>query len=221
MNGHIKKTIKDALEANNLPDLVSLATKNKKIIPQLIRFAYEKETLAGWRAIKAIGLIARELIKTDYDFLRETIRKLLWSLSDESGGIGWSATEILGEIVRVDPNRFSDVIPLIAEVYEIEEKIFRPGVLYAFGRIAEVDPVIVQPYKNMVIKALTDKNPLVRIYAIELLMILKLRTGSEGIECYKNYVETLLLDRSEVWIYKGDSFVNMQIGEAAAKILKS
>ena len=220
INGHSKKTIREALETNNLSNIVSLATANKRVIPQLIRFSYERETLSGWRAIKAIGLIARQLIKTDYNFLRETIRKLLWSLSDESGGIGWSAPEILGEIVSADPNRFSDVIPLIAEVYEIEEKIFRPGVLYAFGRIAETDPVIVQPYKQIVTKALTDADSLVRIYAIELLKTLQIGTGKEVIELYRYYLENLLVDRSEVWVYKNDCFVNIQVGEAASAVLK-
>ena len=67
------------------------------------------------------------MITTDLDFLRETCRKLVWSLSDESGGIGWSAPEILGEIVSADPKRFKDFIPLMASVYEIEEDVFRGG----------------------------------------------------------------------------------------------
>jgi hypothetical protein len=57
-----------------------------------------------------------------------------WSLSDESGGIGWSAPELIGEIVCADPRRFADIVPLIADVYAIEEDVFRPGVLYAFSR---------------------------------------------------------------------------------------
>ena len=123
----LKKNIIHALESNNLQNVLAVSKESRKVVSQLVRIAYDKETLLGWRAIKAIGLIATEMVKTDYDFLRETVRKLLWSLSDESGGIGWSAPEILGEIVSADPDRFGDIIPLIAEVYNIEEKVFQAG----------------------------------------------------------------------------------------------
>ena len=92
----LKKTIQYALEANDLNTVAALAKENRKALSLLVRPAYDKETLVGWRAISAVGLAARQLIKTDYEYLRETARKLLWSLSDESGGIGWAAPELLG-----------------------------------------------------------------------------------------------------------------------------
>src|SRR3990172_2084840 len=85
----IKRTIQQALEQNDLDAVVSLVQQHRRALSQLVRIAYDKETLAGWRAIKAIGRVARALVNTDDEFLRVTIRKLLWSLSDESGGIGW------------------------------------------------------------------------------------------------------------------------------------
>src|SRR5512147_1025466 len=103
MSQTLKKTILHALESNELGAIASLAEKDRKVLSQLVRLAYDKETLVGWRAIRAVGLAARALVKTDREFLRDTCRKLLWSLSDESGGIGWSAPEMLGEIVSSDP----------------------------------------------------------------------------------------------------------------------
>jgi len=100
------------------------------------------------------------------------IRKLLWSLSDESGGIGWSAPEILGEIVSSDPKKFSDIVPLIVEVYDVEEKVFRPGVIYALTRIAEVSPELVLNFVTVIPRALSDENPMTVIYAIDLLKLL-------------------------------------------------
>jgi len=78
------------------------------------------------------------MVRRDPEFLRETCRKLLWSFTDESGGIGWSAPEMLGEIVSSDPKRFQDVIPLIAAAYEVDEDVFRAGVLYALSRVASM-----------------------------------------------------------------------------------
>ena len=84
----MRKIILQALESNDLDAVVSLAQKSRKALSLLVRMAYDKETLVGWRAIKAAGRIAKALAKIDHEFLRITIRKLLWSLSDESGGIG-------------------------------------------------------------------------------------------------------------------------------------
>lgn len=215
MSHILKKTICSNLESNDLDAVVLLSKGNKKVLSQLVRLAYDKETLVGWRAIKAIGLAARELVATDYAFLREMIRKLLWSLSDESGGIGWSAPEILGEIVSVDPERFRDIIPLIAEVYDIEEKVFRPGILYALGKIAVVKPGLIVPHKDLIIRALSDENPLTRVYALEAIMTLKGLLSTDDLDVLKRILQNLSTDRAEVWVFKGDSFVSVQVSEAA------
>src|SRR5512143_1934352 len=96
----MKKFIHHALDMNDMDAVVSLVQKNKKALSLLIRMAYDKETLVGWRAIQAVGRIANVLVKTEPEFLRIAVRRLLWSLSDESGGIGWASPELLGEIVQ-------------------------------------------------------------------------------------------------------------------------
>lgn len=211
----LKKNIIHALESNNLQNVLAVSKESRKVVSQLVRIGYDKETLLGWRAIKAIGLIATEMVKTDYDFLRETVRKLLWSLSDESGGIGWSAPEILGEIVSSDPDRFGDIIPLIAEVYNIEEKVFRPGIIYALGRIAEIDPKSVLKQKELIIKALSDDNPLTRVYALAVINDIKGLLDDQAVQSAKKLVQALRSDRSEAWIYKSGTFINTQVREIA------
>lgn len=211
----MKKNILDALESNDLDSVVFLAKQDRKVLSHLVRLAYDKETLVGWRAIKAIGMVAKELLKTDPEFLRETTRKLLWSLSDESGAIGWSAPEILGEIASAHPERFRDIIPLIAELYDIEEKVFRPGIIYALDRIAVVNSDLVLPYKDLAIRGLSDDNPLVRVYAIELVTKLKARLSKQDMNSVNKLLRELSSDRAEVWIYKNADFVNVQVRESA------
>ena len=209
----LKQSIQHALESNDLDAIVALAKQNKRVLTLLVRSAYDKETLAGWRAIKAAGFASRELIKTDYEFLREAVRKLLWSLSDESGGIGWSAPEILGEIVAVDPQRFSDIIPLIAGVYDIEEDVFRPGVVYALGRIAGVSPELVMPHRRIIFSALSGPDPLSRVYAIRAVKsIWKIETEKNR-SIIKGLIKGLTSDRREVYIYHNDGFFRIEVGE--------
>ncbi len=221
MSHKLKKIIHQALEANNLDTVVSLVKENRKALTILVRLSYDKETLAGWRAIKVVGLASKELIITDYDFLRETVRKLLWSLSDESGGIGWSAPELLGEIVSADPKRFGDIIPLIAQVYEVEEEVFKPGVVYALARIAETAPEQVAVYQKIAIMSLVDKNPLVKVYGLELVeriwqkAIRENLWSSEYCRRIMGLVESANLDRGEAWVYKNNDFTRYEVGEVS------
>jgi hypothetical protein len=221
----IKRTIQRALEQNDLDAVVSLVQQHRRALSQLVRIAYDKETLAGWRAIKAIGRVAKALVKTDEEFLRMTIRKLLWSLSDESGGIGWAAPEILGEIVSADPEKFSDIIPLIAEVYEIEEQVFRPGVVYALMRIAETAPELVLNYQKIIIRSLMDNDPLLRTFAIDLARLLwpvALQNEKWSME-YNNKIENAIKsainDTKVVWIYKNNEFIDIEVGLYANNVL--
>jgi hypothetical protein len=211
-----KQNILKILESNDLESIVVHDISGRRILSQLIRIAYDKDSLTGWRAIKAVGLVAKERIKSDYEFLRETIRKLRWSLSDESGGIGWSAPELIGEIVCADPRRFADIVPLIADVYTIEEDVFRPGVLYAFSRIAESAPDLIAPFADIINAALSDKNALVRFYALETIGKLK---GKYDISIAMDVINNLKHDKSEVWVYHGNVFINVVVGDIANNIV--
>ena len=216
---NLKKNIYNALENGDIETVSALFTSNRKVLSLLVRLSYDKETLVGWRAIKAIGLAAQELVKTDYAFLRETVRKLLWSLSDESGGIGWAAPEILGEIVSADPERFRDIIPLIAEVYDIEEKVFRPGILYALGRVAEVSPDLIMPFKDLIRRSLSEGEPLLRVYALDLMRTLKSRLCKEEMDGLNKIIHELLTaNHSEAWIYRNDRFISVEVGEYARQL---
>jgi len=226
MSHSLKRTILSALESNNLDAVVALAASDRKVLSRLVRLAYDKETLVGWRAIQAVGLVARMLIKSDYEFLRETCRKLLWSLTDESGGIGWSAPEMLGEIVSADPVRFRDIIPLIASAYEVEEEVFRAGVLYALGRIAETAPEQAAPYQKIVIMSLADREPLVKVRGIGLVRLLWPWAKGNGI-WNREYCERISLsldklsaDKGEAWVYQTDNFISLQVGQESTALLK-
>jgi hypothetical protein len=212
----LKQSVVAALENNDVELIRDMAKQNRGVLSVLVRFAYDKTTLNGWRAIRAIGAVARDYIKMDRGFLRDAVRKLLWSLSDESGGIGWSAPEILGEIVSADPDEFADIIPLIADVFSLEERTFRPGVLYALGRIVEQKPDVLQEYKIIIEQALQDEEPATKIYALQAMLAI----GNCRID-RKTFaiIERLSNDKSVAWIYECDKFVEIEVGEMASKLM--
>jgi len=222
----LKKKIRDLLESNDLVQVSTQTKDSRKVLSGLVRLAYDKNTLVGWRAILAVGLLARAMIAPDLDVLRETCRKLIWSLSDESGGIGWSAPEIIGEIASTDPHRFKDFIPLVASVYEIEEDVFRSGVLYALGRVAERAPELAATYQKIIIASLADKDAVVKVRGLDLVGQLWCYGKSSAVwskeyrERVVNAVNYLRKDKGEAWIYRDTDFASVMVGETAEAVAK-
>jgi len=132
---------------------------DKNVIKYLIAASYDKDDLRTWRAIEAMGHVARY---ARVDVVRETTRKLLWSMTDESGGIGWSAPEMLGEIVWANPLEYRDLVPLIWHCQD--EDLFRAGALWGMYRAAQTGREYVVPVVEGLDKLAEDPNPAVRGY---------------------------------------------------------
>jgi hypothetical protein len=222
----IKKELQRHLEANDLAAAAARVVQHPRTLPSLIRISYDRDTLAGWRSIIAVGLIARKLVARGHDLLRDTCRKLLWSLNDESGGIGWSAPELLGEIVSADTKRFADIVPLIAEAYHIEGGMFKAGVLYALARVAAAAPELAAGYQDIIDDALRDRDPLVRIRGLELVgavATFAVGTGfwqDDYVISLKERLQRVNLDKSEAWIYGKDEFYSVQVCAVANNVNK-
>jgi hypothetical protein len=216
----MRQAVLSALEANDLHSIEKFALCGRKVLSVLVRLAYDKETLVGWRAIVATGRVASVFIRNNEEVLREAVRKLLWSLTDESGGIGWSAPELIGEIVSAGPEKFSDVVPIIAEVFSIEEDVFRPGVLYAFKRIAESHPEMISPYQDIILRGLSESTPEARIHALELVRILGKRIDPAKLKVIARKVSSMMQDRAEAWLYSNGGFACIEVGLTAQEVNK-
>jgi len=51
------------------------------------------------KAVKAMGIVVSKIAQENMESARIVMRRLMWSLNDESGGIGWGAPLAMGEIM--------------------------------------------------------------------------------------------------------------------------
>ncbi len=222
----MKEKLRKVLESDDLEAAVSLAREDRKTLTQLVRLAYDKETLVGRRAVKAVGLIAKALVQQDVQFLREQVRRLLWSLNDESGGIGWAAPELIGEIISADPEEFKEFISPLTTAYDAEERIFRPGIVYALSRIADKSPELAAVYQRVIISSLVDVEPATRFYGLELVSKTWQKARERGIwsEEYSNKVKDVVRhlksDSRDAWIFQNSDFSVRGVGEKAIEVYK-
>ena len=133
----LKKEIIDVLEKQSFHDLIHLSSSHHKIVNSLISLSYDKKKLLSWRAIEAVGIISKDISETDPDTVRNIAGRLLWMLRDESGGIGWSAPEMLAEIIRNNPVLCADIAPIIVSFHT--EVMLTAATLRATGRIGPIN----------------------------------------------------------------------------------
>ena len=211
---NIKDRIKGLLELRAYDQVADLAGQDKSAMRWLISLSYDKTDVISWRAIEAAGVISRTFSKGRIDLLRETIRRLLWSMDEESGGIGWSAAEMLGEIVTGDPDAFNDIIPILWSFRE--EEMFRAGIVWAMGRIAMVRPELVAFIIQDLPEMLEDRNPVVRGYIVRLMGLLPeaLNTGE-----VRQLISKLLGDLEPVPVYYEGELLSISVGEIADGVL--
>jgi len=204
----LKKEVLTLLEKQDYDKLICLSSRNKKILSLLISLSYDKKSVISWRAIESIGLISKEFSKLNPEFIRNLVGRLLWMIRDESGGIGWSSPEILGEIVRNSPGLYSDIATVIVSFHN--EPLLRAGILRAIGRMGKISAEIFDYAVPVALTYLKSPDPVVRGYAAWSL-------GELGASEAVNEIKELEADNNQIIFYEDGDLKDKTVGEMAKK----
>jgi len=165
----MKEQLRDCLKHRKFDEIADLATQKKRVLNALLSLTFEQDPLIAWRAVEALGVSADRVAERNPSFVKEFLRKLYWLLSDESGGVCWYSPQAMAEIVHRRPEDFEDYIYIILSLlYSMEEEDlahFRPGVLWAIGRIAPVAGDQIETAMPAVTAALDHSESRVRVMA--------------------------------------------------------
>jgi HEAT repeat protein len=81
-----------------------------------------------WNAVYGFGQIVSTMAQNNMEAARVVMRRLLWSLNDESGGIGWGSAEAMAEIMLHSATlRHEYLHMLISYMHEDGEEDFQDG----------------------------------------------------------------------------------------------
>ena len=136
--------------------LIELLLLDRKVVTMLNRLLFDPDELIRWRAVTGLGWVAAE----DPYLLEKVISRLFYTMNDDSGSIGWTAPQALGEICYHDPDLVEDYFPIV--ITAIDHEIFRPGAIWAVGRIAEKLPYLVEDTGPALMARLEDDTAEVR-----------------------------------------------------------
>jgi len=201
------------LHQRDYATIVRRAENDKRVLSELIALTLSEDDLIGWRAVKALGLASAIVAARDAEFVRGILRRLQWSLNDESGSIGWRAPQAMGAILAASPGAFAEFAPIIASTLDVDETHFYPGVLWAIGIIAEHHRARVEFALPQIRALLRDTSPQTRGMAAFCLGRLR-DTESRGV------LAQLLDDDAPVRVFEDDELRTRTVGALARDALQ-
>jgi hypothetical protein len=142
----------------------------RRLINPLLTFLCSGEPIIKWHAVTNIGRVVAGLADQDLESARVILRRLMWSLNDESGGIGWGAPEAMGEILT-GHRRLADEFHAVLISYldpegnYLEHEALQPGLLWGVGRLARARKDLMAEAANFLPPYLASRKADIRGHA--------------------------------------------------------
>lgn len=196
------------LRAGDIGAAASMCEEDRRAWKLLRPLIYETDEEVLWPALGAIGeLMHRRWSAGREEFVREYIRGLLWSLSDESGGIGWNAPQAIAEIIVRIPEL---AVPYASMAISraLEEPPLVPSGLWAVGRLGPLAASAVDFCRRAILDAFKYSDP--RILALAAWAAGQSRLKSAGLFLHHMHEWP---ERVRLWV--GGRFEEKTLGEWA------
>lgn len=120
----------------------------KLLYPLFIALCHREEHVR-WHAISCFGRVVPTIAAQDTEAARVVMRRFLWSLNDESGGIGWGSPEAMAEIMCKSSLLRKEYLHMLIsymrddgeELYQdgnfLELPLLQRGLLWGVGRLCQ------------------------------------------------------------------------------------
>ena len=146
----LRKLVRSLLESPDFEEaLKEIDIAPKRLINPLLCFLFEtNETIRG-RAVRAVGTTVSAIAEKSLESARTIMRRLIWSLNDESGGIGWGAPEAMGEIMAENETLAGEYCRILVSFIDengnlLENDELERGVMWGISRLAQKRPELLQ-----------------------------------------------------------------------------
>jgi hypothetical protein len=189
----------------------------RQAINPLFSFLYNLDEQIRWRAVTAMGAVVAKLADEDMESARVIMRRLMWNLNDESGGIGWGSPEAMGEILARHEALSEEYHRILLSYVKKdgnfqEHEWMQRGVLWAIGRLSRVRPEQVKDAGPYIMPYLDSPDDVVRGLAAWIMGLL-------GVKEARPSLEQLSDDDAEIEIYLGHGLVKRRVKEFAREAM--
>ena len=190
----------------------------RRVINPLFSFLYNTDEQIRWRAVTAMGAAVARLADQEMESARIIMRRLMWNLNDESGGIGWGSPEAMGEILACHELLSKEYAPILISYARkdgnyLELEMLQRGLLWGVARLSQVRPHLVQDAVSHFLPYLQSMDPAVRGLAAWLMGLLEAGDA-------RTALEALTHDDAELSVYQDRRLINRCVKELAVEALK-
>jgi HEAT repeat protein len=144
---NFKRKVIDLLKADDFAEVLEIfgSYPARRVINPLFSCLCSTEPEIKWRAITALGAVVANLAQEDMESARVVMRRMIWNLNDESGGIGWGVPETMGEVMARHQGLAREYVNILMSYIRkdgnfLEHEPLQQGVLWGLGRLAQTSP---------------------------------------------------------------------------------
>lgn len=187
---------------------------DEQLVNHLFHHFYMGDELLKFRAVTAMGQLGMRLAARKMERARILMRRIMWNLNDESGGIGWGSPEAMGEILGQSQELAREFKSILFSYLDtgknhIEHDLLQRGVIWGVGTYLKAAPQELEPVtEGMLHLYLRSKDPIKRGYACRALI------HAQAFDCRKIPAD-IATDTASLDIYTGWNFVESRISDMA------
>jgi len=187
----------------------------RQVISPLFSLILSTDPQVKWRAVTALGRAVAALARQDMESARVVVRRFMWQLNDESGGIGWGCPEAMAEALAQHEGLSREYAQvLVSYIREdgnfLEYEPLQRGAVWGIGRVAQVRCDLVELAVPHLLQFLSSGDAGVRGLAVWALGILGAREA-------RDKIEALAGDTTQVEIYRDGLLERVALSDLAAE----
>jgi hypothetical protein len=155
----IKEQVNLILLKRDYQKLAGFDSQGKRIWRLLQSNLYQTDEALLWPTIEAMAALLRtQWDQGRHEKVRDYLRRLIWSISDESGGIGWSAPQTIAEIIAAIPQLSEPYLNLLIDRAFSEPALIKSG-LWAIGRLGQRAEQAVGLFRDIILASFSTADP--------------------------------------------------------------
>lgn len=189
----------------------------QQVINPLFSFIHHGDESIKWSAVRTMGIFVSKLAQRDIEAARVVMRRLMWNLNDESGGIGWGSPEAIGEILSRHEGLAKEYSHILLSYARkngnyLEHEMLQRGLLWGLGRLAEARPHLLGDAPCHLLPFLESADAALRGLSARVMGLL-------GAEESRSALKRLTSDGSELYVFVGGLLRKRTVGELATEAL--
>jgi hypothetical protein len=217
----LKKKLFDLLNQGDLDKALAEIGRLplRQIINPLLSLIQSGNEEVKWGAVKAMGQAVGLLADRDLEAARVIMRRLMWTLNDESGGIGWGSPEAMGEIMAVHSGLAGEYAHMLLSYARqdgnyLEHEGLQRGVLWGIGRLSEKRPELIMGAAAFLLPYLESQDEAIRGLSVRIMGLLQVKEA-------RPVLQKLAEDDSSLVIMVENTLATFRVRDLAEEALRS